>query len=226
MAVFPVDIFKANLPVHTSIFTAEAVALKLAVQYIKRATIRKSVIYSDSLSCLQVLANKNFENPLIRETVHILTYLHEVGSQFFFVGFLVIRGNEKADKIAKDQIDHKIYGIKAPYSDLRSQICKYVESLFQTKWDACGTDKLHEIKENFLSSLKIYSYYRKEDIILIRLRIGHTRLTHRHYLANEDAPECIPCDIPLTVKSNKNIMNIRRYIALAADTALNDNITN
>ena len=57
-AVFPVDIFKANLPVHTSIFTAEAVALKLAVQYIQRDAIRKSVIYSDSLSCLQALANK------------------------------------------------------------------------------------------------------------------------------------------------------------------------
>ena len=32
------------------------------------------------------------------------------------------------------------------------------------------------------------------------MRIGHTRLTHRHYLANKDAPECIPCDRPLTVK--------------------------
>ena len=25
-------------------------------------------------------------------------------------------------------------------------------------------------------------------------------MTHRRYLANEDAPECIPCDRPLTVK--------------------------
>ena len=49
-AVFPVDIFKVNLHEHTSIFTAEAVALKLAVQHIQREAIRKSVIYSDSLS--------------------------------------------------------------------------------------------------------------------------------------------------------------------------------
>ena len=57
-----------------------------------------------------------------------------------------------------------------------------------------------KLKDNFLSSVKTYSAYRKEDVILTRLRIGHTRLTHRHYLANEDAPECIPCDRPLTVK--------------------------
>ena len=221
-AVFPVDIFKANLLVHTSIFTAEAVALKLAVQYIQRDAIPKSVIYSDSLSCLQALANKNFENPIIREIVHIITYLHEVGSQIVFCwipGHVGIKGNEKADKIAKDIIDHKIYGIKTPYTDFRLQISKYVDSLFQAKWDACGRNfskyvdslfqakwdacgrnKLHEIKENFLSSVKLYSAYRKDDVTLTRLRIGHTRLTHRHYLANEDAPECIPCDRPLTVK--------------------------
>ena len=28
------------------------------------------------------------------------------------------------------------------------------------------------------------------------LRIGHSRLTHKH-LANEDPPECIPCNTPL-----------------------------
>ena len=44
-AVSSVDILKVNLPVHTSIFTAEAVAIKLAVQCIQRQVVRKSVIY-------------------------------------------------------------------------------------------------------------------------------------------------------------------------------------
>ena len=35
---------------------------------------------------------------------------------------------------------------------------------------------------------------------LLVLRIGHTRLTHRHYLANEDCPRMYTCDRPLTVK--------------------------
>ena len=45
----------------------------------------------------------------------------------------------------------------------------------------------------------MYSDNRKEDI-LTRLRIGHLRLTHKHYLVNEDPPECIPCNTPLTIK--------------------------
>ena len=39
----------------TSIFTAEAVALKLAVQYIQQQTLRRTVIYSESY--LQTLEN-------------------------------------------------------------------------------------------------------------------------------------------------------------------------
>ena len=41
-AVCSTDILKANLPEYSSIFSAEAVALKLAVQYIQRQVIRKN----------------------------------------------------------------------------------------------------------------------------------------------------------------------------------------
>ena len=37
-------------------------------------------IYSDSLSCLQTLQNRNLEHPVIREIVHLLTYLNSVGT--------------------------------------------------------------------------------------------------------------------------------------------------
>ena len=222
--VFPVDIFKVNLHEHTSIFTAEAVALKMAVEHIQREAIRKSVIYSDSLSCLQALQNKNMENPIIREIIHILSNLSEVGSQIEFCwipGHVGIKGNEKADTIAKRHIFHNIYVVKTPYSDFKPRISRYINSLFQAKWDACVGNKLHEINETFQPSSKIYSGVgnklheinktfqpsskiysdtRKEHIILTRLRIGHSRLTHKHYLANEDPPECIPCKTPLTIK--------------------------
>ena len=197
-AVFPVEILKVNLPVHTSI-----VALKLAVQYIQRDAIQRSVVYSDSLSCLQALQNKKLENPVIREIIHIISYLQKVDTEIEFCwipGHVGIKGNEKADEIAKEPITHKIYEIKVPFSEFKPHIYKYVNSLFQTKWSNCDTNKLHEIKDTFHPTLQMYSNDRKEDVILTRLRIGHTRLSHKHYLVNEDQPECIPCDCPLTVK--------------------------
>ena len=197
------DILKVNLPVHTSIFTAEAVALKVAVQFIQRQVIPRAVIYSDSLSCLHTPQNKNLDHPIIREILHVLTYLQDVGTQIEFCwipGHVGIHGNEKADQVAKEVIDQQMYGIKIPYSDFKSNICQYVNTLFQTFWTSCTSNKLHGIKDQFSPLLPIYSSNRKEDIILTRLRIGHSRLTHKHFLLNEDFPECIPCNCLLTVK--------------------------
>ena len=41
---------------------------------------------------------------------------------------------------------------------------------------------------------------RREEIILARLRIGHTRLTHSYLLKREEQPYCIGCDTPFTVR--------------------------
>ena len=41
---------------------------------------------------------------------------------------------------------------------------------------------------------------RKEEVVLARLRIGHTHLTHRYLLRGEPQPLCQLCTEPLTVK--------------------------
>ena len=42
---------------------------------------------------------------------------------------------------------------------------------------------------------------RRDSVLLNRLRIGHTRLTHSHHLSgDDDIPECGTCQCPLTVK--------------------------
>ena len=41
---------------------------------------------------------------------------------------------------------------------------------------------------------------RRDSVLLNRLRIGHTRLTHSFLLSVDDIPECGTCQCPLTVK--------------------------
>jgi len=41
---------------------------------------------------------------------------------------------------------------------------------------------------------------RYDSLLLNRLRIGHSRLTHSHFLYGDDPPTCKSCGIPLTVK--------------------------
>jgi len=41
---------------------------------------------------------------------------------------------------------------------------------------------------------------RRDSVLLNRLRIGYTRLTHSFLLSGDDLPECRTCQCPLTVK--------------------------
>ncbi|GFV56721.1 hypothetical protein TNCV_4689461, partial [Trichonephila clavipes] len=43
---------------------------------------------------------------------------------------------------------------------------------------------------------------RRTDVKLTRLRIGHTRFTHRHLLFGERAPECPSCKAGFTASAN------------------------
>ena len=39
---------------------------------------------------------------------------------------------------------------------------------------------------------------RQVEILLFRLHIGHTSLTHSHQMNSEDVPKCVACDCDLT----------------------------
>jgi len=41
---------------------------------------------------------------------------------------------------------------------------------------------------------------RRDSVLLNRLHIGHTHLTHSYLLSGDDLPECGTCQWPLTVK--------------------------
>ncbi|XP_015370017.1 PREDICTED: uncharacterized protein LOC107166038, partial [Diuraphis noxia] len=47
----------------------------------------------------------------------------------------------------------------------------------------------------------IANLYRKEEMLLTRLRIGHTRFTHHGYLmSKEEQPRCTTCGVHMTIK--------------------------
>jgi len=48
-------------------------------------------------------------------------------------------------------------------------------------------------------SINLSNLSRQDAVVLRRLRIGHTRLTHSHLLNRQDQPECPHCDCALTV---------------------------
>ena len=74
-----------------------------------------------------------------------------------------------------------------------------MRNLWQREWDMAVHNKLHAIKPTIGGQSFTYRS-RKEQVILDRLRIGHTRLTHSFLLKGEPPPECTTCECQLTIQ--------------------------
>ena len=57
---------------------------------------------------------------------------------------------------------------------------------------------LRRLRMVFISTSDLYHV--RDAVIIHRLCIGHTRLTHGYLLSGTDQPECSACHCPLTVK--------------------------
>ena len=53
--------------------------------------------------------------------------------------------------------------------------------------------------DTIVVSRPLHSLSRREDVMMTRLRLGHTHLTHTHILSNSPSPVCSACGTDLTV---------------------------
>ena len=191
-----------RLPDNSSIFTAEAKAIDIALYHIRDQSEKQFIIYSDSLSVLKSLKDLHHRNPLIQKILKKYYYL-SVSKEIVFCwlpSHVNIRGNELADSEAKSALSLVITNFKIPHSDFKSNVCQYINNKCQSVWETQTYNKLNEIKPNFNSKCTFSNLSRKEQTKITRCRLGHTRITHHYILNNEQAPFCIPCNEPFTVK--------------------------
>ena len=88
----------------------------------------------------------------------------------------------------------------APATDMLPRVMKLISEEWQEIWDCCADNKLRAIKPTVGGYKRKTSLSRHDCVLINRLRIGHTRLTHSYLLLSDDQPECGTCQCPLTVK--------------------------
>ena len=201
-AVLDEQISKSRLPDGASIFSAELRAILLALDMVERSTNDKFVIFSDSLSSLQALDNLKVDNPTVQRVLSKYNSLSDRNTVLFcwLPSHVGIRGNDQADSAAKAALNLDISPSKLPYTDFKGLINESLKSSWQSAWDAAITNKLHSVKPVLGEWLPSFRTNRREEVVLARCRIGHTRYTHSFLFQGEEPPECIPCAEPLSVK--------------------------
>ena len=193
-----------RLPDKCSIYTAELHAIRIALDFVKRYKKASFVIYSDSLSSLQAIQNFQIDNETIFDIVKVYTQLVQNQKRIVLCwvpSHVGIPGNEKADTAAKASLGFnptKAYKISA------DNFVPYVNKLYvnewQNNWKTEPNNKLYSIMPVIGRNIKQRVLSRREQTVITRLRIGHTRLTHSYLLSKDTQPFCSKCKCHLTVK--------------------------
>ena len=198
--------YLTKLPDSASIFTAEITGINNALKLVDESKGESFVIYCDSKSVLDSIGIFNSFHPLIQKAQEWLFRISCRHKKVYFCwvpSHVGIQGNELVDREAKDatQLDHFSCS-KVPHYDMKRKIKNYVLDKWQKLWSSPvlpNNRKYKTIRDSIAPWTSVFHSNRKVEVVLTRLRIGHTRLTHGFILDGNGAPVCDHCDLPLSV---------------------------
>ncbi|XP_055944710.1 uncharacterized protein LOC129975641 [Argiope bruennichi] len=197
--VTPSHTLSYRLHKYNSVYTAELVAISCALQEISPATQHNVIIYTYSMSALETLSHYNNRmHPEAFKILYCLQKLQKKGCNITFCwvpSHVGISGNEAADSAAKSASSFLTQEL--PYCDIKKILVSCLDTTWQEKWGKQIHNKVHTLKP----SIDVWPVIpvRQFDVKLTRLRIGHTRFTHRHLLFGERPPVCPRCHVDFSI---------------------------
>ena len=114
------------------------------------------------------------------------------------------------DKQAKKSLSLEPTSFKISFSSFKPSINKYILEEWQTSWNNSIGNKLLDIKPTVVEYQSVVQNIRKEEVVLARLHLGHTRVTHSYLLQGEEQPQCVGCDASLYVTSFWNVATLHK----------------
>ncbi|KAI5708032.1 hypothetical protein M8J77_014998 [Diaphorina citri] len=193
-----------------SIFTAELLAIVFCLDSVKNRPDVNTLIVCDSMSALTSIANKNTTIPLIAHILNTWYSLKSCGKNVAFLwcpSHTGISGNEIVDRATRQLDGAEIVNLSSP-ADLIPVGKKYLLEKWQKSWTELINNKLKRIKPTIGPWNVSDCNSRYEEVVLTRVRIGHTRLTHSYLFTRSDPPSC-QCGLPLTIR---HLLECRSYI--------------
>ena len=198
--------FKHRLLDNSSIYSAELQAILLALKKVYQSKDTNFLILSDSKSSLEALNSKKMDHPLLVEILELYNSLLLEDKDIIFIwvpSHIGIRGNTLADQAAKEALSGPVNSKHSVYNDFKPLVIKYMSEQWQVHWDKNNSErgnKLHGVVPNIRSQIPRVRCSRREEVVLARLHVGHSYLTHSFILKKEEPPFCVACDSPDTIE--------------------------
>jgi ribonuclease HI len=195
---------KIKLPKECSIFTAECAALKEALILSNIHNFNKIVIFSDSLSLVQLLSSPLsafHSNALVLEVKHLLYSRGRAGGEADIVwipSHSGIQGNEEVDELARSAITtgETPEDFTVPASDFKIQLALESRNKWKQWWDreSCVRGSAYRGVQSEIPSRPWFhgtGLSRSDISHLCRMRFNHHRLNSHLFRINVvDTPYC------------------------------------
>jgi Holliday junction resolvase-like predicted endonuclease len=179
-------------------------AILTALQNIDEIKHRRFTISSDSKSAIQIIDAINNDHPIATKIQMWIIRLaaRKKSVQLCWVpSHINVAGNETADQNARNAAmsDDEIDFLHIPHRDYYSTIKKKCTMMWQNEWYSVTNNKLRSIEDTIRVWLSSQNSVRRVEVVLTRLRIGHTKLTHGFLMESRHQTYCSGCLVPLTV---------------------------
>lgn len=181
-------------------FDAELVAILKALTWVYDKQIMKSVIFSDSLSALQVIkALKISDSNIVKELFFMLYQIQNSGIEVAFAwvpSHVGIPGNEMVDKIAKESYDKPVtIFVNKSKRVIERNIDKSVMDIWQDRWDLSNKGRFYYSVNPVVREKPSFSVQdRLKETQLTRLRFGTCWLNNTRALFEKEGSDlCDTC---------------------------------
>ncbi|XP_063540683.1 uncharacterized protein LOC134749600 [Cydia strobilella] len=198
---------KIKLPPESSVYSGECFGILKALEFIIIMHLKKTIIFSDSLSSLQAISKIPFKsksnNPIIYQIRSLLLKCHLKGysvSIAWIPGHRGIKGNERVDELARDAI---ICGDMFPFKNVAEDLLALPKLFLRKEWSkqwTSGTGTASALHyRSIQSSIPIKPWFAKISLskpatsMLIRMRLGHVCTPQHLKLQNRVASSACIC---------------------------------
>jgi ribonuclease HI len=195
------EVHRYKCHLYSSVYSTELFAISKALRLADIKKKPKIVICTDSLSAVIGIQDRQTKHPLVMEIQDQLMTTNSQAILMWVPSHVGIIGNEKADVEAKQATKELLCRhYRIVHTDIDRNIKERARHTWQTEWneEINRQNKLGNVKKTVDRWKTIDFLSRKDQTVLTRLRIGHTRLTHGHLIERTIAPTCT-CTEPITV---------------------------
>ncbi len=188
-----------RLPNHTSIFLAELFAIDKAIDFALSTTHDRIVIFTDSLSSLKAIKSLNTTNNEIQGNIISKLFSANKSIKLIWVpSHYGIYGNEQADKLAGSTDDLDLSIVRTDIRCFVSLIKTKIHLLWQRQWTRL--DIRNKVKTVIEPWVTANCRSRRDEVVLARLRVNATRLTHLEpYINKSFPPICTTCNVVMSI---------------------------